>query len=57
VDYVEENQSGFFTWEFKWNVRAMARFPKIFGEAYPQCKIAIVTPDNFESFLLLLEDD
>jgi 16S rRNA U1498 N3-methylase RsmE len=47
----------FLTWVFKWNVRAMARFPKIFREAYPQCKTAIVTPDNFESFLLLPEDD
>jgi len=57
VDYVEENQSGFFTWEFKWNVRAMARFPRTFGEAYLQCRTAIMTPDNFESFLLLPEDD
>ena len=34
----------------------MVRFPKIFVETYPQCKTAIVTPDNFESFLLLPED-
>ncbi len=57
VDYVEENQSGLFAWEFKWNVKAKARFPKTFIEAYPQCKTAIVTPDNFETFLLLPEDD
>jgi uncharacterized protein len=56
VDYVEENQSGLFAWEFKWNVRAKVRFPKTFVEAYPQCKTAVVTPDNFESFLQLPQD-
>jgi len=38
----------FLTWVFNWNVRAMARFPKTFVEAYPQCRPIIVTPDNFE---------
>lgn len=47
----------FLTWIFNWNVRAMARFPKTFVEAYPQCRPTIVTSDNFESFLLLPEDD
>jgi hypothetical protein len=54
VDYVEENQSDLFVWEFKWNIRAKARFPKTSVETYPQCRTAIVTPDNFESSGLLL---
>ena len=55
VDYIEETQTGLCAWEFKWNDKGKARFPKTFVEAYPQCRTAIVTPDNFEAFLLLPE--
>lgn len=52
VDYIEESQANCFAWEFKWNARKRARFPKTFVEAYPACTTAVVTPDNFDSFLL-----
>lgn len=51
VDYIEARQEGLFAWEFKWNTSARARFPKTFLEAYPECTTAVVTPDNFETFL------
>lgn len=56
VDYIEETQSGLYAWEFKWKTKGKVRFPKTFAEAYPQCTTAIVTPDNFEGFLLLPRD-
>ncbi len=55
VDYIEETQSGLCAWEFKWNTKGKARFPKTFVGAYPQCSTAIVTPGNFEGFLGLPE--
>ncbi len=51
IDYIEERNGKITAWEFKWNPKAKARFPKTFTKAYPECKTAVVTPDNFSFFV------
>jgi len=55
IDYLEERNGQLAAWEFKWNPKASAKFPKTFMDAYPGCAAHIITPDNFESFLHLDE--
>jgi len=51
IDYIEERNCELKAWEFKWNPKAKARFPKTFTKAYPDCETAVVTPDNFSFFI------
>jgi len=55
IDYLEESEGRLHAWEFKWNPKAKARFSKTFTRAYPDCPTAVVTPDNFESFVMHME--
>ncbi len=52
IDYLEEANGQLCAWEFKWNPKAKARFSKTFTKAYPDCPTAMVTPDNFEAFIM-----
>jgi len=52
IDYLEEQGGQLAAWEFKWNPKAKARFSKTFTNAYPDCPTTIVTPENFESFVM-----
>jgi len=52
IDYLEEANGQLSAWEFKWNPKAKARFSKTFTKAYPDCPTAVVTPDNFEAFIM-----
>ncbi|MBN4077082.1 ATP-binding protein, partial [Mariprofundus ferrooxydans] len=52
IDYLEEADGQLHAWEFKWNPKAKARFSKTFTKAYPNCKTTIITPENFESFVM-----
>ena len=56
IDYLEERNGQLAAWEFKWNPKAKAKFPKTFMNAYPDCTSNIITPDNFESFLNIGDD-
>jgi len=56
IDYLEERNGQLAAWEFKWNVKAKAKFSKTFTQAYPDCTTHIITPDNFESFLSINTD-
>ena len=51
IDYIEERNGKLMAWEFKWNPKAKARFPKTFTQAYPNTETAVITPDNFNSFI------
>jgi len=53
IDYLEERNGQLAAWEFKWSPKARAKFSKTFTRAYPDCATGVVTPDNFESFLML----
>jgi hypothetical protein len=51
IDYIEEMSGQLSAFEFKWNVKAKAKFPKTFTNAYPQSETQVITSENFESFL------
>lgn len=51
IDYVEERNGKLFAFEFKWNKKAKAKFPKTFASSYPKAEMKLVTPDNFDEFL------
>jgi hypothetical protein len=52
IDYVEEMNGRFFAMEIKWSRNAKVKLPASFVSAYPECKTAVVTKDNFDDFLL-----
>ncbi len=52
IDYVEEKDGKLFAFEFKWNKKAKAKFPKSFLSAYPESETKLITPENFDEFLL-----
>jgi len=51
IDYIEERDGNFYAYEFKWNVKAKAKFPKAFSENYKNSYIELITPDNYFNFL------
>ena len=52
VDYVEEDSGNLCAWEFKSNPRTTASIPVSFRHAYPEAETGIVTPSNYDKFLL-----
>lgn len=51
IDYIEEKNGHLSSFEFKWNPKAKAKFPKTFSKAYPGSSQEIIHQNNFESFL------
>ncbi len=51
IDYIEEYDGKLCAFEFKWNPKSKASFPKSFLEAYPGTETSVITPDNFEGFV------
>ena len=51
IDYIEERGGIISAYEFKWNVKAKAKFSKTFTQPY-QPEQQIVNKNNFEQFLL-----
>lgn len=52
IDYIEEYGGKLHAFEFKWNPRAKARFPKSFQAAYPQAETQVIHRENMADFLL-----
>ena len=52
IDYLEEADGRLRAWEIKLNPEAKVKFPKKFLGAYPGAATAVLTPANYESFLL-----
>ena len=52
IDYIEECDGQLSTFEFKWNPKTKATFPKTFNEAYPGSTFEIITPENYERFIM-----
>lgn len=52
IDYVEEVDGSLKAFEFKWNVKKKARIPAVFSEAYPEATLKVITPENFNEFLM-----
>lgn len=47
----EESNGALCVYEFKWNPKAKAKFPKTFTSHYKLKKMQVVTPDYFEDFV------
>lgn len=52
IDYVEERNGKFYAYEFKWKSNINVKLPGSFAKAYPHHTFKVVTPDNFEDFIL-----
>jgi len=52
IDYIEEEGGILNAFEFKWNTKKKARFPKTFMDAYPNSTATLITRDNYEDFIL-----
>ncbi|MFN0216309.1 MAG: ATP-binding protein [Saprospiraceae bacterium] len=52
IDYVEELDGQFRAFEFKWSEKVKVRFPAAFMEKYAIQETLVVTPENYDEFLL-----
>ncbi len=55
IDYLEERDGEFGVYEFKWNAKKRSRVPLTFSKGYRIGRQMLVTPDNYQDFLLDLE--
>lgn len=55
IDYIEESDGRLFAAEFKWNPETKAKIPATFRNHYPGCLEAVISPDNFEGFVMIKE--
>lgn len=52
IDYIEKNQEELLACEIKWNVNAKLKIPATFTGNYPNVSSKIITPNNYEEFLM-----
>ncbi len=52
IDYIEECDGILSAYEFKWSTKKKAKIPQAFLKAYPDHQTEIITPENFESFVM-----
>ena len=52
IDYLEERSRTLVAYEFKWSIKSKAKFPKSFTNHYPGAETQLITPINFDTFLL-----
>ncbi len=53
IDYLEERDGKIYTFEFKWNSKSKARLSKTFAKAYLNHEFKVITPANYQQFLLM----
>lgn len=52
IDYIEKKEDTILACEIKWNARSKYKIPVTFSTNYPNVTPKIVTPNNYEDFLL-----
>lgn len=52
IDYIEKKEDTILACEIKWNARSKYKIPVTFSTNYPKVTSKIVTPNNYEDFLL-----
>ena len=52
IDYIEEEEGVLSAFEFKWNKSGKANISKTFSNAYPNASTAIISQENFDSFIM-----
>ena len=51
IDYVEDAGGRLHAFEFKWQAKKPARFPKSFLESYPGSETTLIDKENFDAFV------
>jgi len=51
IDYIEEKDGILSAFEFKWSPTARVSFPRTFLNAYDNVQTAVITPENYLSFI------
>ena len=52
IDYIENSPNKLCAWEIKWNMASKAKIPLAFKNAYSEAETQILTPSNYDEFLL-----
>ena len=52
IDLVEEREGNLFGYESKWSASKAVLPPKDWVRAYPEAKFNLITPDNYQEFVL-----
>lgn len=52
IDYIEKNQEELLACEIKWNINAKLKIPVTFTGNYQNVSSKIITPNNYEGFLM-----
>lgn len=52
IDLIEESDGKIEAFEFKWNEKTKTKIPKQFIENYKESTFTVITPKNYEEFLL-----
>ena len=51
IDYIEEREGKLFAFEFKWKDK-IVKVPESFNNAYKNTEFKVITPNNYEEFIL-----
>jgi len=52
IDYIEEENDSFVTYEFKWKTTSKPKLPNTFASSYKVSDFKVISPANIEEFLL-----
>lgn len=52
IDLVEERDGLLHGYEAKWSMKKAVNAPKIWGGAYPNATFTVITPENYQDFIL-----
>ena len=52
IDLVEERDGLLHGYEAKWSTNKLIKAPKIWGGAYPSASFSVITPENYQEFIL-----
>ncbi len=52
IDYIEESGGKLSAYEFKWKAKAKNKFPNSFVNTYNPAETKVITPANFEEFIM-----
>lgn len=56
IDYIEEYGGKLHAYEFKWNPKAKVKAQRTFLDAYPGSELKVITPKNFDEFVIFPDE-
>ena len=57
IDYIEEMDGTLYAYEFKWNASKNPKLPKTFSRTYPNHEFKVISPDNYEEFVMIVKGE